>query len=265
MPKQPQTDRHGGAQLCLGVRRRARRGERSGRERRSGDSASVFFNLLPYLEQEAVYNSAAGPGQNQIVAVFMCPSDSTGNGTLRPGAGTAALALGSVRFPRTSPCRAIPMAACSLPRPCRRPGCALSKRWPMAPRLPSWWASTSVVRRLGGRGRHGAGGTNPWGTIANKRVFGSTALGCGEDVGGWRECKSMCAPARSARGGRVVFDRASKLAELSHGRWFGSELLRERRCDQRVGPGPYRGRRGCLQWILSHKIFSTNLRIRARF
>src|SRR5438270_934889 len=30
-----------------------------------GNTASVFFNLLPYLEQDAIYNSVGGPGQNQ--------------------------------------------------------------------------------------------------------------------------------------------------------------------------------------------------------
>src|SRR6201987_541175 len=32
-----------------------------------GDNASVFFNLLPYLEQQAVYDCATVPGQNQVL------------------------------------------------------------------------------------------------------------------------------------------------------------------------------------------------------
>jgi type II secretory pathway pseudopilin PulG len=63
-----------------------------------GNSASVFFNLLPYLEQVAVYNSVDGPGQNQVLALFLCPSDSTGNGTPPPGFGTGAQALGSYNY-----------------------------------------------------------------------------------------------------------------------------------------------------------------------
>jgi prepilin-type N-terminal cleavage/methylation domain-containing protein len=57
-----------------------------------GISASVFFNLLPYVEQDAVYNSANGPGQDVVLPIFLCPADATGNGT--PLAGSS-LATGS--------------------------------------------------------------------------------------------------------------------------------------------------------------------------
>src|SRR5271166_2188170 len=53
-----------------------------------GDSASVFFNLLPYLEQEPVYNCVAGPGQNKIVKVFICPTDQTNPGGLTESDGS---------------------------------------------------------------------------------------------------------------------------------------------------------------------------------
>src|SRR5438309_671711 len=40
-----------------------------------GASASVFYHLLPFLEQTPVYSSASGPGQNVVLPVFLCPSD----------------------------------------------------------------------------------------------------------------------------------------------------------------------------------------------
>src|SRR5262245_21579313 len=46
-----------------------------------GDTASVFFNLLPHLEQKAVFENTAGPGQSQIINTFLCPSDATGSAT----------------------------------------------------------------------------------------------------------------------------------------------------------------------------------------
>jgi prepilin-type N-terminal cleavage/methylation domain-containing protein len=61
-----------------------------------GNNASVFFNLLPQLEQEAVYNSVGGPGQNQVLRIFLCPTDSTAQGT--PPAGMGAPALGSYNY-----------------------------------------------------------------------------------------------------------------------------------------------------------------------
>ena len=50
-----------------------------------GATASVFYHLLPFLEQSAVYNSASGPGQNVVLPIFLCPSDSTGNGMPQSG------------------------------------------------------------------------------------------------------------------------------------------------------------------------------------
>jgi prepilin-type N-terminal cleavage/methylation domain-containing protein/prepilin-type processing-associated H-X9-DG protein len=64
-----------------------------------GNTASVFFHLLPYLEQQALYDCTNGPGQNQPLAVFVCPADSTGSGGVPPaGASTGALALGSYNY-----------------------------------------------------------------------------------------------------------------------------------------------------------------------
>lgn len=56
-----------------------------------GNNASVFFNLLPYLEQSAVYSCASGPGQAQTLASFQCPSDTTN----QPPAPVGAPALGN--------------------------------------------------------------------------------------------------------------------------------------------------------------------------
>jgi prepilin-type N-terminal cleavage/methylation domain-containing protein/prepilin-type processing-associated H-X9-DG protein len=141
-----------------------------------GDTASVFFNLLPYLEQDAVYNSAGGPGQNQIVVVFLCPSDSTGNGTPPDGAGTGALALGSYNYNLSvpgDPDGGVFPAATTPPSRVR-----------LEQAMADGASSTIMVGEhvqwcggLGGGGGTGPGGTNPWGTIANKRVFGGTALG----------------------------------------------------------------------------------------
>src|SRR5947209_6206297 len=63
-----------------------------------GRTASVFFHLLPFLEQDAVYNSVDGPGQNVVLDVFLCPSDSTGDGTPPDGAETGLMALGSYNY-----------------------------------------------------------------------------------------------------------------------------------------------------------------------
>ena len=43
------------------------------------DTAHVgpLVHLLPYLEQDAVYRSTGGPGPNQVLRVFLCPSDIT--------------------------------------------------------------------------------------------------------------------------------------------------------------------------------------------
>ena len=63
-----------------------------------GASASVFYHLLPFLEQTPVYNSAGGPGQNVVLPIFLCPSDSTGNGTPQAGVPSGAQALGSYTY-----------------------------------------------------------------------------------------------------------------------------------------------------------------------
>jgi prepilin-type N-terminal cleavage/methylation domain-containing protein len=136
-----------------------------------GNSASVFFHLLPYLEQTVVYDCVGGPGQGAVLASFLCPSDSTAD----DAPVVNGLALGSYNYtvsvngngnggvfpPATDPSSRIDLAAA----------------------MPDGTACTVVagehVRRCGGAGGGsggGPGGANPWGTTANKRVFGSLAI-----------------------------------------------------------------------------------------
>jgi prepilin-type N-terminal cleavage/methylation domain-containing protein len=68
-----------------------------------GNRASPFFHLLPYLEQEAVYQCTAGPGQNQPLKVFVCPSDSTGDGTAPAGSLQGLEAPGSYNYTTFTP------------------------------------------------------------------------------------------------------------------------------------------------------------------
>src|ERR1022692_345048 len=51
-----------------------------------GNAASVFFNLLPNLDQQSIYDCTNGAGQDVVLAVFLCPSDSMGRGTPPVGA-----------------------------------------------------------------------------------------------------------------------------------------------------------------------------------
>src|SRR5262245_61537994 len=140
-----------------------------------GNSASVFYNLLPYLEQQSVYDSTNGPGQNQVLAVFLCPSDSTGNGVPPAGAASGAQALGSYNYNvavANNPNGGVfPPAAATMPRV------------NIAAAMPDGSSNTILAGEhvqfcggLGGGGGSGPGGTNPWGTTANKRVRGSTVL-----------------------------------------------------------------------------------------
>jgi prepilin-type N-terminal cleavage/methylation domain-containing protein len=68
-----------------------------------GNSASPFFQILPYLEQQAVYNCANGPGQNQPLKVFDCPADMTGDGTAPPGSLQGLEAPGSYNYNTYTP------------------------------------------------------------------------------------------------------------------------------------------------------------------
>jgi prepilin-type N-terminal cleavage/methylation domain-containing protein/prepilin-type processing-associated H-X9-DG protein len=133
-----------------------------------GNNASVFFHLLPYLEQEAVYNSVGGPGQNQVLTVFMCPSDPTGNGTPPVNSTTRPQALGSYnynlyqagnRFSGVFPQATTPPTRLNIQQA-----------------MPDGTFCTILageqVQVCGGMGTLG----NPWGTTRNRRFVGSSSL-----------------------------------------------------------------------------------------
>jgi prepilin-type N-terminal cleavage/methylation domain-containing protein/prepilin-type processing-associated H-X9-DG protein len=140
-----------------------------------GDSASVFFHLLSFLEQQAVFDNTGGPGQNQVLAVYLCPADATGDGTPLAGASTGALALGSYNYN---------VAVLGDPNggvfpPLHAPPI----RATLVQAMPDGTSCTIMAGEhvqhcggLGGGRGGGPGGSNPWGTIANKRLFGSLSL-----------------------------------------------------------------------------------------
>jgi prepilin-type N-terminal cleavage/methylation domain-containing protein/prepilin-type processing-associated H-X9-DG protein len=134
-----------------------------------GNNASVFFNLLPYLEQEAVYQCAGGPGQNQPLAVFVCPSDSTANAGVPPAhAQTGAQALGSYiynTYAVGNPNGGV-FPTFTIPQ--------VMLRWEAA--IPDGTSNTVLVAEqvqvCGGMGLVG----NPWGTRSNRVISGSIIL-----------------------------------------------------------------------------------------
>ena len=137
-----------------------------------GDSASVFFNLLPYLEQQAVYDCASTAGQNQVLGIFLCPSDATGNGTPPAGLATGALALGSYNY---NVCNVGNPNSGVFP-PLTAPPTSLTLHQAMPDGASCTIMAGEHVQECGGGAGEGPGGVNPWGTVANKRVFGSLNL-----------------------------------------------------------------------------------------
>jgi prepilin-type N-terminal cleavage/methylation domain-containing protein/prepilin-type processing-associated H-X9-DG protein len=136
-----------------------------------GDSTSVFYNLLPYLEQNAVYQSATGPGQQQVIGLLICPSDSTGDGA----ATASGLALGSYNYTVAVSGNGASGVFPTLANP--------PARLDIQQSMPDGTSNTVMVgehvRMCGGSGGGsggGPGGPNPWGTTANKRVFGGLAV-----------------------------------------------------------------------------------------
>jgi prepilin-type N-terminal cleavage/methylation domain-containing protein len=136
-----------------------------------GNDASVFFNLLPYLEQSAAYQCSGGPGQGLVLGSFLCPSDSTGDDTPVVNG----LALGSYNYTVAVSGNG---SGGAFPQATDPPA-----RLDLAQAMPDGTACTVIagehVRRCGGTGGGGGGGpggANPWGTTANKRVFGSLAI-----------------------------------------------------------------------------------------
>ncbi len=137
-----------------------------------GNSASVFFNLLPYLEQTPVYQSSGGPGQNQVLPLFLCPSDATGNGPATPALGSynynlwvAGSASGGVFPPATNPATRLRVEQAM------RDGTSCTIMAGEHVQLCGGAGGGG-----GGGGGMGPGGANPWGTTGNKRVLGSTSI-----------------------------------------------------------------------------------------
>jgi prepilin-type N-terminal cleavage/methylation domain-containing protein len=130
-----------------------------------GNNASVFFNMLPYLEQEAVYYCNSGPGQNMPLEIFVCPSDTTASGGVPPpGLGTGAQALGSYNyngwqkgFPKTGvfPQFSVPQVYLNI-------NAAMSDG-----------ISNTIIA---GEQVQFCKAGNPWGTNSNRRVFGSALM-----------------------------------------------------------------------------------------
>jgi prepilin-type N-terminal cleavage/methylation domain-containing protein len=163
-----------------------------------GNTASVFYNLLPYLEQEAVYNSAGGPGQNQVLAVFLCPFDATGNGTPPPNSQTGAAALGSYNYNTNTENNPNGGVFPTIP------GTRLSLLQAMPDGTFCTILAGEQVQVCGGGNKPGG---NPWGTNGNRKASGSISLGGlrGVAVG---VTPASCLPSAAVGGpppGRAVF------------------------------------------------------------
>jgi prepilin-type N-terminal cleavage/methylation domain-containing protein len=136
-----------------------------------GDSASIFFNLLPYLEQTSLYNSVDGPGQNAVVNQFLCPSDQTNAGGLTESSGAT---LGSYAYSLYEPT----VPASGVFPPFTTPSTQLTIDAAMTDGTSTTIIVGEHVQFCGGGagGGGGPGGENPWGTTQNKRFPGSTSL-----------------------------------------------------------------------------------------
>jgi prepilin-type N-terminal cleavage/methylation domain-containing protein/prepilin-type processing-associated H-X9-DG protein len=143
-----------------------------------GNNASIFCNLLPYLEQGGLYESG-GPLQNQALASFLCPSDSTANyGAAPSGASSGAAALGSYNYN-------VNIIGTSLPtdRGVFPTFTTPQTRVSLSRAMPDGTSSTILVGEHvqycsgGGAGTGaGPGGANPWALSSLKKVAGSAAI-----------------------------------------------------------------------------------------
>jgi prepilin-type N-terminal cleavage/methylation domain-containing protein/prepilin-type processing-associated H-X9-DG protein len=159
-----------------------------------GAAGSVFFNLLPSLEQQAIYACSNGPGQNQPLAVFLCPSDTTAAGGVPPvGAKTGDQALGSYIYS---------VQAVGDPNGGVFPTSPLTKlSLDVATRdgLSNTIIAGEQVQVCGGMGTVG----NPWGTTSNRRFFGGTSLSPRALAVGVNT--AACTPPPGPPPGRAVF------------------------------------------------------------
>ncbi len=159
-----------------------------------GHAASVFFNLLPYLEQQQLYECSSGPGQNQPLAVFLCPSDTTADGGQPPaGAQSGDQALGSYIYSVQVPGNSLGGVFPTTPQT------RLSLNAAMQDGLSNTIIAGEQVQVCGGMGTVG----NPWGTIYNRRCYGGAdlsprALAVGVNT-------AACTPPPGPPPGRAVF------------------------------------------------------------
>jgi prepilin-type N-terminal cleavage/methylation domain-containing protein/prepilin-type processing-associated H-X9-DG protein len=140
-----------------------------------GSTASVFCNLLPYLEQKTLYDSGT-PFQSQPVPVFLCPSDGTANYGVPPAG--AAGALGSYNYNVDVIGTSTPADRGVFPT-FTTPQTRLS----MTRAMPDGTSSTILVGEHvqscsgGGAGTgSGPGGQNPWALSTLKKVAGSASI-----------------------------------------------------------------------------------------
>jgi prepilin-type N-terminal cleavage/methylation domain-containing protein len=127
--------------------------------------SSAFFPLLPYLEQDAVFRSAGGvghPGRNQVLSVFLCPSDSTGNGTSSTPGNPA---LGSYNYNAYSPewANSGVFPRYEVPMP----------QLTLLTAMPDGASNTIMV---GEHVQRCSAQENPWGTTGNHKVIGSNIV-----------------------------------------------------------------------------------------
>jgi prepilin-type N-terminal cleavage/methylation domain-containing protein/prepilin-type processing-associated H-X9-DG protein len=137
-----------------------------------GNTASVFFNLLPFLEQNTVYQSTTSAGQSQVLTLFLCPSDATGNGQTPSGN----LALGSYNYNVAVSGNAGGGVFSTSPTILLRLEQVMLDGTSCTIMVGEHVQNCGGGGMGGGGGGMGPGGINPWGTTANKRVFGSTAI-----------------------------------------------------------------------------------------
>jgi prepilin-type N-terminal cleavage/methylation domain-containing protein len=136
-----------------------------------GDNASVFFNLLPMLEQDGAYQSTGGPGQDRLMNIFVCPSDLTGNGMPVPTLPSTTAGLGSYNYSLygPSPLRGV------------FPTASMGKLTILRA-MPDGTSNTVMVGEhvqvcgTGGGMGPGVVGPNPWGTHDNRSFVGAASL-----------------------------------------------------------------------------------------
>jgi prepilin-type N-terminal cleavage/methylation domain-containing protein/prepilin-type processing-associated H-X9-DG protein len=161
-----------------------------------GNSASVFFNLLPYLEQQSLFACVNGPGQNQPLPVFVCPTDSTASGGVPPvDSATGLQALGSYNYNTF---------AVGNPNGGVFPGYTNTPfKMSLVKAMPDGVSTTIIageqVQICGGMGLQG----NPWGTISNRRFSGSINLSPRAIAVGVNT--AACTPPPGPPPGRAVF------------------------------------------------------------